>query len=73
MQKQQLTTCHPQTDAQAVSEQRLFGKSSILSVETYGVDYAFGQMGSVFTAVSPPSFLPPQPTHGREAREEGKT
>lgn len=73
MQSQSLITCHPQTDAQSVSEQRLSRKSSIFSVESYDVNYPFGQMWSVSIAVSlsvscPLSLL----TEGKMARHSKK-
>ena len=54
---------HPPTDAQPVPKQQpppaSFPPVYILSMTSYGMEYAFGQFGSAVLAVLPPSSCAP--------------
>lgn len=58
MQNQLLATFPKQTDAQAVSEQRPYCPSVLLSMTAYGMGHAFSQLSAAVSAVSPPNLLP---------------
>ena len=69
---------HSPTDAQLVPKQRSAPSDQlppvyILGVTSYGMDYAFGQLGSAVLAVSPPSFLCPSSLLAGWAREAEKS